>query len=117
MLWVLGSSREIRANTSGSMLSGIINPPIIIEGRKMSCDHSTVMRVDEEMTPINTPRPTNATTETRYTSTNPGQSEGRGASKKIGAVNVMIPDTMVVCRMVVRAGMMRIEAAGTPLIL
>ena len=96
MLWVEGRRREKRDRASGSMLSGIISPPIIIEGRKMSCDQSTVMRVEEEITPISTPRPAKATTETKYTRANPPQLDGMGESKKIGAVRRMIMDTIVV---------------------
>ena len=45
------------------------------------------------------------------------QFRGEGASNSMGAVMVMIPATMIKCKIVVRAGMVRIEMEGMPLIL
>ena len=41
---------------------------------------------------------------------------GSTASNKIGAVKMMISDTMARCRPVVSPGINKIDAAGTPLI-
>ena len=58
--WVVGSNRATFYTASVNMVKGSIRPPNKIEGNKMSWDQSTVERVLEDITPINTPIPANA---------------------------------------------------------
>ena len=54
MACVEGKSRANFPATPGNILFGIIRPPINMEGRKTSCDHSTVTLELGEITPIRT---------------------------------------------------------------
>ena len=56
MAWVVGKSREIRYKLGGNMSEGIINPPRIMEGRKMDWLKRTIERESGETTPISNPR-------------------------------------------------------------
>ena len=104
-------------SASGNMLKGIISPPIIIDGKKISCDHSTTARVLDEITLISIPSPAQAKAVSKKNRIKPGQLIGGGAPKSKGAVAVIMAATTTMCNMVVSAGMVRIEVAGTPLIL
>ncbi len=64
-----GRIMEIRVTDSGRKLLGIMIPPSSIEGRNTSCDHSTVVRVVAEITPISTASPVQAMVAARNTRT------------------------------------------------
>jgi hypothetical protein len=88
-----------------------------IDGRKTSCDHNTTARELDEITLINMPSPAWAKAASRKNRIKPNQLTGDGASKRRGAVAVIIEATITMCSMVVNAGMVRIEIDGTPFIL
>jgi hypothetical protein len=52
MAWVVGSRNVNGWMERGNMLTGSINPPNIMEGRKINCDQSTVDWEVVEITPI-----------------------------------------------------------------
>ena len=94
-----------------------MSQPISIDGKKMSCDHSTTACVLEEITLMSIPSPAWLKATNRKNRIKPSQFTGSGAPKNKGAVTVIITATTTICSMVVRAGMVRIEITGTPLIL
>ena len=79
MAWAGGSRGEKRRTDSGRTLSGIISPPSSMEGRKMSCDHSTVARELPEITPMSAPRAPQVKAVSRVTSQKASQLDGGDA--------------------------------------
>ena len=71
----------------------------------------------DEITLISMPSPAWAKAASKKNRIKPSQLIGVGALKNKGAVAVIITATTTICNMVVSAGMVRIEIAGTPLIL
>ena len=94
-----------------------MSPPSSIDGTKMICDHSTVMRELGETTPIKMLKPAQAKARARKINTKLNQFTGRGALNKNDPVVVMIAATIDMCKAVVNAGMIRIEVDGIPFIL
>ena len=108
---MLGKSSPTLLSILGNMLEGIISPPNIMEGKKISWDHSTVERESDEITPMSTPIPAQVKAVSKRTRTKPAQLTGDGAPKNRDAVVVIIAATTIICKMVVSAGMVRIETA------
>ena len=99
------------------MSNGIISPESSMEGRKISCDHSSVARELDDTTPIRTPSPANATRDARVTTTNQPQSDGAGAPNSGVAETTMMTVTTITCSEVVSIGALTMLMAGTPPIL
>jgi len=99
------------------MSEGIINPPRIMEGRKMDWLNKTMRRELGEITPISMPRLAMVKLVTMKTSTNEPQSSGMPALKNGPAVKAIIRETRTMCTKLLNTGMETIERAGTPLIL
>ena len=66
---------------------------------------------------MSTAMPRQANANSTKVSAKTGQFVGMGALNRNGAVATVTIDTRTRCRVVVKAGMHRIDAAGTPLIL
>ena len=115
--WAGGSSAETTRTDGGSRLSGIISPPSSIEGRKISCDQSTVAREFADTTPINAPSAPKVNTVRSAISTKAPQFTGSAPPNSGAAVTTIRVEAMSVWSIVVSAGMLRIDKAGTPLIL
>src|SRR3989304_5795634 len=81
MAWVDGSSIDTGRTEAGSRSSGIINPPISIEGKKSSCESSTVERELVATTPINAPNAPELSTTSRVIQTKAPQLVGLTPSK------------------------------------
>ena len=83
----------------------------------MSCDQSTVAREFADTTPINAPSAPNVKTVRSAIKMKAAQLVGRTPPKSGAAVTTIRVEAMRVWSIVVRAGMLRIDKAGTPLIL
>ena len=80
------------------------NPPIIIEGKKISCDHSMVARELEDATPISTPSPELVKTVNKKINKKLYQFKGKGASNNKKAVGTIIMATIIMCMAMVNGG-------------
>src|SRR3990170_4530651 len=117
MAYEVGSSPDSERTDSGRSESGTISPPISIEGRKMSCDQSTVEREPVAITPIRAPMEPKVNAVSRVIQTKLGQELGTAALKSGPPARAIRVETIRAWKMVLRAGIDRIESAGTPLIL
>ena len=99
------------------MLEGTINPPRIMEGRNIAWLNNIVDLLFEEITPIKIPRLAMVNAVMTNTKTKYPQFVGIPALNNGPAVNVIITDTRRTCTKLLTTGMVRMERAGTPLIL